>query len=67
MSTTIDKSTVRCPTCKAPTPWNPDNPFRPFCSETCKNKDFIDWANEEKNIPGNSVYDDVLSDDLEGY
>lgn len=55
---------VACPTCKTKIVWTTDNPHRPFCSDQCRNKDFIGWANEETVIKGNPVYDDLLSDDL---
>ncbi len=56
---------VRCPGCGAKTPWRSDNPHRPFCSERCKNLDFIGWANEEHVIGGSADYDDLLSEDLD--
>ena len=56
---------VDCPGCKAKVEWSTDNPNRPFCSEQCRNKDFIAWANEEKVLEGNSVYDEILSNDLD--
>lgn len=61
-----DKSplTITCPTCKTPIEWSTDNPHRPFCSDRCRNKDFIAWANEEAVIKGNAIYDGVLSEDL---
>jgi endogenous inhibitor of DNA gyrase (YacG/DUF329 family) len=52
---------VKCPTCRADVVWSEENPHRPFCSERCRNKDFIDWANEERRIGGESDYDDLLS------
>lgn len=55
----------QCPNCKTTLAWSPDNVFRPFCSERCKNKDFIAWANEEHTLPGNSTFDDVFSNDLD--
>lgn len=55
---------VNCPTCQAPVVWSTDNPHRPFCSERCRNKDFVAWANEDNTIAGNSTYDDYLSEDL---
>ena len=55
---------VPCPTCKTPTLWDVNNPNRPFCSERCKNNDFITWANEEHVMEGDSLYDDLLSGDL---
>ncbi|MCP3907784.1 MAG: DNA gyrase inhibitor YacG [Oceanicoccus sp.] len=55
---------IPCPHCKTPVVWNSNNENRPFCSESCRNKDFIGWANEEKVMKGNSLYDDVLSNEL---
>ena len=37
---------VRCPTCSGDSVYAADNPFRPFCSERCKNIDFGGWASE---------------------
>ena len=56
---------VNCPSCQTEVQWNEDAPHRPFCSLRCKQIDFIDWANEEHSIPGDSGYDDLLSGDLE--
>jgi endogenous inhibitor of DNA gyrase (YacG/DUF329 family) len=55
---------IECPGCKQTIQWDIKSPYRPFCSPSCKDKDFVGWANEEKVIGGNSVYDDLLSDDL---
>lgn len=57
---------VTCPTCKTRIAWSRDNPHRPFCSERCRNADFVAWANEENSIAGNATYDDLLSGDLTG-
>ena len=54
-----------CPVCQTLLDWQLSNDFRPFCSEQCKNKDFIAWANEDQVISGSSVYDDLLSAELE--
>ena len=40
---------VPCPSCKKQVAWQ-DNPFRPFCSERCKNLDFGDWILEKHRI-----------------
>lgn len=56
---------VSCPTCKTKVVWDEKNPYRPFCSERCKLIDFGDWADEKNRIAGSSLYDDLLSDDLE--
>ena len=42
--------TVRCPTCGGPSLYGPDNPYRPFCSERCKNLDFGAWASEAYRV-----------------
>lgn len=59
---------VKCPTCKAEVEWTEAETERPFCSKSCKDKDFLGWANEDHHIPGSPAYDDILSGDLdEGY
>ncbi|MFI2812587.1 MULTISPECIES: DNA gyrase inhibitor YacG [Microbulbifer] len=63
---TADRPTVNCPTCKKPIEWDAQKyPFRPFCSERCKLIDLGEWASEGHKIPGQPVYDDVLSEDLD--
>ena len=62
--TSNDTLTVSCPSCKTDVEWNDKFPLRPFCSESCKNKDFIGWANEEKKLAGSNVYDDIFSEPL---
>ena len=56
---------VNCPHCQTRVEWRVDNPYRPFCSERCKNKDFIAWANEEQVIAGDSSMSDIFSEDME--
>ena len=56
---------IQCPNCKTEHQWDSKNPSRPFCSPSCKNQDFVAWANEEHVLAGNSLYDGVLSADLE--
>jgi uncharacterized protein len=41
---------VRCPTCQGPVVWSAASPFRPFCSERCKNVDLGAWASERYAI-----------------
>ena len=45
------RRTVSCPRCKTPVLWEPESPFRPFCSERCKINDLGAWANEEYRVP----------------
>lgn len=37
---------VRCPSCAGRSVYAPSNPYRPFCSERCKNMDLGAWASE---------------------
>ncbi len=41
---------VTCPSCGGKSVYAPDNPFRPFCSERCKNLDFGAWASERYRV-----------------
>jgi uncharacterized protein len=41
---------VICPTCGGESVYGADNPFRPFCSERCKNVDFGAWASEHYRV-----------------
>jgi endogenous inhibitor of DNA gyrase (YacG/DUF329 family) len=43
---------VKCPTCKRPISWTPEQKYKPFCSERCKLIDLGEWVMEEKRIPG---------------
>jgi endogenous inhibitor of DNA gyrase (YacG/DUF329 family) len=43
--------TVRCPACSGPSRYAPDNPYRPFCCERCRNLDLGAWASEEFRVP----------------
>ena len=49
---------VVCPTCGGPSVYAPANPFRPFCSERCKNVDFGAWASEGFRLPADAPPDD---------
>jgi endogenous inhibitor of DNA gyrase (YacG/DUF329 family) len=41
---------VKCPTCGKEVRWVPENRFRPFCSERCKQIDLGAWAAEKYRI-----------------
>lgn len=49
--------TVKCPNCGTPVKWLPDNPYRPFCSERCKQIDLGAWASESYRVPVSSPPD----------
>jgi len=53
---------VICPQCKGAAVYAPSNPFRPFCSERCKNIDFGAWANEDFRMPDKGALEDQLTD-----
>lgn len=42
---------VRCPGCGGASLYGPENPWRPFCSERCKNRDFGAWASQRYRVP----------------
>ncbi|UUZ74044.1 DNA gyrase inhibitor YacG [Polaromonas sp. P1(28)-8] len=49
---------VVCPGCGGESIYAPSNPFRPFCSERCKNLDLGAWASEEFRMPADTPPDD---------
>jgi hypothetical protein len=51
--------TVRCPQCGGPSLYAPENRWRPFCSERCKNHDFGAWANERYRIAARQPPDEA--------
>ncbi len=55
---------VKCPTCKRPVAWIPEQVFKPFCCERCRLIDLGEWVMEEKRIPGESL--DLENDEGEG-
>lgn len=49
---------VRCPGCGGDSIYAPGNPYRPFCSERCKNLDFGAWASENFRVASEAPPDD---------
>jgi endogenous inhibitor of DNA gyrase (YacG/DUF329 family) len=49
---------VACPTCGGDSIYSPSNPYRPFCSERCKNLDLGAWASESFRVPDPAPPDD---------
>ncbi len=41
---------VPCPACGGRSEYSSANPWRPFCSERCKNHDFGAWASERYRV-----------------
>ncbi|MBP7413289.1 MULTISPECIES: DNA gyrase inhibitor YacG [Simplicispira] len=50
---------VPCPTCGGPSLYSPQNPWRPFCSERCKQIDLGAWASEDFAVPTEAPPDDA--------
>lgn len=50
---------VTCPTCGGDSIYGPSNPYRPFCSERCKQIDLGAWASESFRVPTEAAPDDA--------
>jgi endogenous inhibitor of DNA gyrase (YacG/DUF329 family) len=48
---------VRCPACGGDSVYAPSNPFRPFCSQRCKNLDLGAWASESFRVASDAPSD----------
>ncbi|MDO8651157.1 MAG: DNA gyrase inhibitor YacG [Undibacterium sp.] len=53
---------VNCPTCSTKVVWSEASPFRPFCSERCKQIDLGAWAEEKYTIPAVNLPEDQNMD-----
>lgn len=42
---------MSCPRCKKQIEYDQNNPFRPFCSQRCRDIDFGKWIEGEYSIP----------------
>lgn len=49
---------VRCPACGGESVYSDANPYRPFCSQRCKNLDFGAWASEGYRVESDSTPND---------
>lgn len=49
---------VTCPGCGGESVYGPQNVYRPFCSERCKQIDLGAWANEDFRMPSDTPSDD---------
>jgi len=63
MDIAIPTKKVRCPACGGESLYAASNPFRPFCSERCKNLDFGAWASEAFRVPTEAPPEDALFGD----
>jgi endogenous inhibitor of DNA gyrase (YacG/DUF329 family) len=55
---------VACPICGKKVEWKPENRFRPFCSERCKEIDLGAWASGQYKIGASD--DEPASDAPQG-
>lgn len=53
---------VPCPTCGGDSVYAVSNPFRPFCSDRCKNIDLGAWASEDFRMATHGAPEDQLLD-----
>jgi endogenous inhibitor of DNA gyrase (YacG/DUF329 family) len=63
MDESIPTKIVRCPACGGDSLYSANNPFRPFCSERCKNIDFGAWASETFRVPTEAPPEDAMFGD----
>ena len=67
MATRADKPAkprlVRCPACGGDSVYAPSNPYRPFCSERCRNLDLGAWASESYRVASPPAADDGPPDE----
>ncbi len=61
--TKIKKEDIVCPTCAKEKTWNPENKFRPFCSDRCRLIDLGEWASDSRKLPGDPVPPDEFGED----
>lgn len=50
---------VRCPQCSKDALWGPENAWRPFCSERCKQIDLGAWASDSYCVPGQVTDEEI--------
>jgi uncharacterized protein len=50
---------MACPQCRRSVVYDTRNPWRPFCSERCKQVDFGAWANEDFRLPQSPSPEDL--------
>ncbi len=63
MDASVPAKMVRCPACGGDSLCSANNPFRPFCSERCKNIDFGAWASEAFRVPTEAPPEDAMFGD----
>ena len=64
MAVTFEPTLVTCPACQGLSRYAPDNRFRPFCSERCKQLDLGAWASESFRVPTSPPLDLASPEEL---
>lgn len=54
---------VTCPTCGGDSIYASSNPYRPFCSQRCKNIDLGAWASENFRLPVSTLPEDQITEE----
>lgn len=54
---------ITCPICGKPDTWQPENVFKPFCSDRCKLIDLGEWASETRKIAGEPAHPHASPED----
>ncbi|HEX5698909.1 MAG TPA: DNA gyrase inhibitor YacG [Rhodoferax sp.] len=62
IKTTFPTKIVICPGCGGASVYSASNPYRPFCSERCKQIDLGAWASEQFAVPAVAPPKDFLPD-----
>jgi len=60
--TSIPVKIVTCPGCGGASVYAASNPYRPFCSERCKQIDLGAWASEQFAVPAVAPPEDFAPD-----
>jgi len=60
----MKQRTVTCPSCKGPSPFEVGNPWRPFCSQRCREHDLGAWASEFYRVQAPASTEDADPDEL---
>lgn len=61
-TTRIPAKIVTCPGCGGASVYAVTNPYRPFCSERCKQIDLGAWASEQFTVPAAAPPEDFAPD-----
>lgn len=56
---------AKCPRCKTESEYSSDNPYRPFCSQRCRDIDLGAWLTGKNAIAGESL--PTLASDDDSY